>query len=60
MSRDAVCLDLGHIWRISSSSGYDSVSCARCYQHLSVLCMLTAYIERHPRDQAFDIRKERS
>ncbi len=51
----ATCDDLGHLWRVSTCRGHDAVSCARCYQHLSVLRMLAAYLEQHPRDEAFVI-----
>lgn len=39
----------GHVWVMFS----DTVSCARCYQSLSVLRMLEAYLRINPEDEGF-------
>jgi hypothetical protein len=52
VARGATCNELGHIWRLYTDRGHEQVSCARCYQHLSVEKMLAAYLTQHPNDQA--------
>lgn len=46
------CEHLGHIWQISACRD-ETVSCARCYQHLSTRKMLDAYLTQTPKDRTW-------